>query len=571
MLKHYRTCLLCCLLLYSASAHTTDRQLLSVDWLNKPQITTSPVQSTAFAPLNKSSLQPTRFSGQITLEAVADKPYFKTITDRYQVVKKNTFQITKLPFIQLDIIQRGDTIIPSIGTVVTSKHPYWEWLIMPGKIWQEPGDDGYTRVALPFALQEKNANCTHNGLILLLLKADGGSSTGFVQITSETCAYLQFDFASRINVDFQPKPIAGENELIQVFLNHQNSKTIILTTAALKLAYPLLDVDKLQPPDTRGSTVSGVLINGRHYRLHCQTRFGSDPYCDNLALPSYSTAKSIFAGLALMRLEKLYPGIGQTPVTEIVPECAGKSWQGVTLSHLLNMRTGHYSSRETDMDETSKKMIGFFLAETHREKLELACNMFPRRGKPGGPFVYHTSDTYLAGIMLNKLYQKLEKRADIYTDWFADDLWPSLHLSPLLADSKRSYDDIGQALTGFGLTYTVDDILKISRFLFSQVGAADSILDQKLLSSALQTGSHRINRLTDDPYLAYNNGFWALEVSKTLGCKNPKWIPFMSGYGGITVALISPDLLYYNYADDNQYRWLGVVKELQRQFNLCED
>jgi hypothetical protein len=173
--------------------------------------------------------------------------------------------------------------------------------------------------------------------------------------------------------------------------------------------------------------------------------------------------------------------------------------------------------------------------------------------------------------MLNRLYQRFERKTDIYTDWFVADLWKKLGLSPLLATSKRTYDKVRQPLTGVGLTYNIDDIIKISRFLFSQLESAEPILDRKLLANALQRGPVSLNFIGNSPDLAYNNGFWALEVSKTLGCKKPRWIPFMSGYGGITVALISPELMYYNYADDYQYLWLAVVKELGHQFDLCED
>jgi len=71
--------------------------------------------------------------------------------------------------------------------------------------------------------------------------------------------------------------------------------------------------------------------------------------------------------------------------------------------------------------------------------------------------------------------------------------------------------------------------------------------------------------------MAYNFGFWGLEVGHTLGCKESKWLPFMSGFGGISVIMYSPDVLYYSFADDGKYQWLAVVKELNKHFPLCEE
>jgi hypothetical protein len=56
----------------------------------------------------------------------------------------------------------------------------------------------------------------------------------------------------------------------------------------------------------------GFVIDGVHYSGGCPTRHGAYPFCENLDLPSYSLAKSMVAGIALMRLERLYPGAAQS-------------------------------------------------------------------------------------------------------------------------------------------------------------------------------------------------------------------------------------------------------------------
>src|SRR3546814_20214925 len=74
---------------------------------------------------------------------------------------------------------------------VPGSHPHWEYVLSPGRVWDEAGDNGYSRVALPFALQQKNANCMHNGVLTFLFKDDGSVSKVAYQIASETCLYFK--------------------------------------------------------------------------------------------------------------------------------------------------------------------------------------------------------------------------------------------------------------------------------------------------------------------------------------------------------------------------------------------
>ena len=53
---------------------------------------------------------------------------------------------------------------------------------------------------------------------------------------------------------------------------------------------------------TAHMTTYGVIINGTNYISGCGTRYGQYAFCGNMRLPSYSTAKSAFASMALMRL-----------------------------------------------------------------------------------------------------------------------------------------------------------------------------------------------------------------------------------------------------------------------------
>ncbi len=522
---------------------------------------------------NIESMIPTQ--GHFKLSQINHTDIFNLIKDNYKMASSKSLQVKALPVIEFDYVVSDNFVIPKQRTVQRSSHPGWEWQISPATGWVEKLDAGYSRIVFPFALQEKNANCTHNGLLMILVNAKGEAGNGLFQIASETCAYFQFDWVGKVSVEYSK--LADDSKikpsvLINNFKNELQSKTKLLNLSDLKTTYPKLNIKKLLPKPLSSSTTSGLVIKGKHYSLNCATRYGEYPYCEWLALPSYSTAKSIFAGIGLMRLQALVPNVEKILVSKMIPECAEDRWQNVTLADLVNMRTGNYISKNPHSDEASSKMMQFFLATSYRQKVDAACNMFPQKGTPGKRFIYHTSDTFLAGIMLNKIFSAVSGKKDFYSVILAGELWPKIKLSPLLDESKRTYDSTQQTFTGWGLTYYVDDIIKISEFLQQQRTAtsSNSLLDLKLLNRALITTNNQQNLDGGEKYLSYNYGFWALDVGKSLSCQKSKWIPFMSGFGGITVALISPDLLYYNYADNQRFNWLDVIIELNKQLPICE-
>ena len=534
------------------------------EWLDNDSEITALLPTSVF---KLPELQPDHnLAGTITLSAIKGSHYFNLIRDDWDLVSDTQWRIPELPEMNFDVVSQQQYLVSNKATIQRSSHPHWEWQVGTGQFSKIATHS--VRVVMPFALSEKNANCTHNGWLLFELNSSQQASKGYYQITSETCAYLQFDLAGRVEVEFSAADIADSDTLVARF--KQSNRRDSLTAADLISSYPQLNLERLMPPQREASTVSGIVINGTHYQLNCDTRAGRHPDCRQLALPSYSTAKSLYAGLTLMYLEQRVPGIEHVLVQKIIPECTEKKWQFVTLGDLLNMRTGNYLSRDLDADESSERSINFLTAMTHQQRLEMACTMYPNKSKPGKYFVYHTSDTYLAGVMMERLFKQLSRLDDIYRNLVVNSLWSTLNLSPLLDDSKRTYDDTEHTLTGWGLTFTTDDVIKLAEFIMQQTTAEQPMLDPRMMASALQLDGERINREGGAANLAYNYGFWALEVGTRLGCKEPKWLPFMSGFGGISLVFVSADIFYYNFADNYRHVWLEIIAELHQQFPICE-
>jgi hypothetical protein len=70
--------------------------------------------------------------------------------------------------------------------------------------------------------------------------------------------------------------------------------------------------------------------------------------------------------------------------------------------------------------------------------------------------------------------------------------------------------------------------------------------------------------------IRYNNGMWAGKVLAKPECAAAEWIPFMSGYGGISVVLMPNDTVYYVFSDGSQFKWAQAAAESAKLKPFCE-
>lgn len=562
----------------SSAPGSEARTGLPADFLLGDAGLAAPVATAAFAPSSSASPAPdaARFNGVLELTgALAGQ--IRVLTDRFDYLQDATLQIDRLPPFRFAFVQDGDALVPVRRGPQVSTHPHWEFIPEPGAVWSAAGDGDWSRAALPFALQERNANCTHNGLLTFLFRADGSVSRVAWQVGSETCQYLQLDFWGVAEARYTPGDVDGEDRVIADFRAERAARLPVRPLSALATDYPgaePTDFDWFPPGEV---SAVGYAIDGVHYRGGCETRYGPYPFCDVLGLPSYSLAKSIFAGLAYLALQREAPDIGRATVTSLVPECGDERWQGVTLENLLDMATGNYGSLAADVDEFASYETDFMAGETHAAKIGTACTLFPRQAPPGTTFAYHTSDTYIAGTLMNAwLAQRAAAMGteprDIHADVLVAELFRPLGLSPVTHHSKRSYDAVAQPFAGYGLTLHADDIARLGLFLVQSGGVVNGlqVLDPGGLDAALQRNPADRGLPAGNDDLRYKTGFWAYRSDLGGACREPVWIPFMSGYGGISVALLPNQSLFYVFSDHGRFEWLRAAIAAHRIRPICE-
>ncbi|MEH6606001.1 MAG: hypothetical protein V7711_10490 [Pseudomonadales bacterium] len=550
---------------------------LTADQLQTVQQSHELLPMSAFTPPSTITPAQHRFAGRLQFSGAEIFSSFVTHKDQFQQVGDEDSPARHIPSFSYDLVQWDKHLIPVQRGPRDFGHPHWQMILEPGRVWQEEGDGDYSRAAMPFALQEYQANCTHNGVLTFRYSSEGAISHMAYQVSSETCLYMQADMWGMLDVSYIPAEIIGAESVVANYQQELQSRMPQKPIEALANDFPGFDTKQLAHPEEvspSALSVYGVVADGVHYRSKCLTRAGNYPFCDELTLPSYSLAKSAFAGAALMRLEYLYPGTKDLLTADYVPQCVDSgNWNDVTFAHLLDMSTGNYLSDHYHGDESADHVSAlFFRKYTHAEKINYSCNYFPRKTMPGTDWHYRTSNTYILGTAMNAfLKQQRGPGADIFDDLLVPDIFGMLNMSPVSGTTLRSDDAVAQPLAGFGLSLQPGDMAKLADFFNQLRDGSKDLLDQSMVRGALQLPSNDGGAASEEGSSRYNNGFWAAPFKDIAGCEEAQWIPFMSGYGGITVAILPNGLNYYYVSDGGEFAWGRAARELARAKPLCAD
>jgi hypothetical protein len=484
---------------------------------------------------------------------------FQVLQDTFRYTRTSGKKIGEFPSTNLDlVITAKGRAIPSERGLKVTKNKYWDILFEPGHWYTR---DKKVSIVLPFSLVEKNANCTHQGMIIIETDSSG------YQISSETCQYFQFNVLGTADVTISAKTdshsMQGLSETLATEIRNRLPEKSIETISE---AYPKLDSNIFAQLDyipASSMTAFGVLLDGNHYVSGCPTRATNYPDCSHMALPAYSLAKSLIGGIGLMRLEALHPGAKDALVKDLVPECS--KWGNIALKHLLNNTTGRYGSSKPHSDEDNH-LLPFLNEVTVKDKTKHVCSRYRVKSQPGEQWVYHTTEFWLLGVAMQSYWEQIYgKGKDFYDDVLVP-IWRELGLSPLLDKPHRLQ---GHPLTGFGLMLLRSDVAKLGNALSSDNSLLKKYLDHSMLVKAMQKDALDRGSIAGSDDLRFQNGFWAWNAGPILGCSEDKWLPFMSGYGGISVVSLPDGNVYYYFSDGGVFRYAEVIKHLNTTISIC--
>lgn len=539
---------------------------------------TAPVDDSAFALPANAAMPDHVFEGRLELLNEATSGGFSEIKDTYAYTGNGDHPRKHLPEFSFEFVQNGSHLIPVTQGLIYTTHQNWNYIIGPGRVWKENSDNGYSRAAFPFALVQRNANCTHNGVMTFLFNNSGVSKVRY-QITQETCFYYKVNLWGQLNATYSAYAVSNAATYKANHAAEVGNRLPTKPISALATDYPSsgINVSVFGSGITPAHmTYYGVVYNGTNYVSGCTTRYGTYAFCENLRAPSYSTAKSAFAGVALMRLGQKYgTGVYNLLIKDYVPEYTSSPgvWTNVTFNHTIDMATGNYRLAGYQSDEGGSYMETFFLAEPYTDKITAAFN-FPYKVAPGTFWNYHSSDTFIVTRAMNNYLQAQEGTgADIF-NMVKNEVFNPIKLTTGVSTIRTDNSNTGAPFGGYGLFWTQDDIAKVAKFLNNDNGYANGsqILQVDMLADSMQDdSSDRGLDTTGNTGFKYNNGFWAEDFTPAAfpqySCTF--YAPFMSGYGGITVVMMPNGATYYYFSDNDEFSWYNAVHEANKLSPHC--
>jgi hypothetical protein len=424
----------------------------------------------------------------------------------------------------------------------------------------EAVDGGAERFVLPLQLVERGQNCTLHGVVTFLLEGDT-PTRAYYQFGQETCPYFKADLWGALELEHEPAEVDASAAFEA---REARAEAARVEQPLERLAAQGVDVEALRRgPTPTHVSARGVVWRGVHYADAPQTRHGPYPLPGSLRLPSYSTAKSSFAALGALALARQAPEVLDRTLGEALGLAPEHPWAQVTLTHLLDMSTGRYDSDAYMADEGGARMAAFFTAADAAARRAHALG-FPAVQPPGERFVYQSSSTYLAAAIMDA-HTRQAFGLDLYA-WMRQEVYPRWGL---WLDEDTTLRDApgGVPLGGYGLWWRRDELALLAHGLSGQ---EPTWVDRPAYRRALRrVGAAPSPALAAGVGLEYALGFWSTTFGPGDGFDCEVTVPFMSGFGGITVALLPNGAAYYYVSDQYEFAWAEAARELAGLGEVC--
>jgi hypothetical protein len=501
---------------------------------------------------------------QLQIEELNRASFFDPVTD-------------DLPAFSFDYVSDGTDLLPLRRGLIPREHRQFDILLGPGRIWRD-GDE-VVHASIPFTLMSRGGNCTHNGLLRFTLPAGkaGAEVPGSLLVNQETCHFLKFDMWGDVAVGYTPAEIPQADQIIKAYRHEVASRVPTKPYADFATDYPQVDLTRFSAglPDNDDLTTRGIYFDGIHYTDDCRTRAGAYPFCAQMMLTSFSTAKTAYPAMVMMALAQEYGlDVYQEKIADYLPEAvAGKgNWQEVTFNHAGDMATGNFSNPSPLADQVAPMFFGDINAT---DKLRAAFEL-PNGAKAGEKMVYLTSDTYvLVAAMDAYLRSKNAPLTDSF-DYLVENVLKPLQVAPDVYISRRTRDgginNSGTAFGGYGMFWNADSVVKVARFLAIEGGKVNGrqVLHPQALAATMQQDPQDRGLSMNFLGYYYNNGTWAFPA-RLLGEHFPcePWVTTMSGLSGIRVIMMPNGLIFYYFNDAEAFPLAGQTEAANQVRPFC--
>lgn len=483
------------------------------------------------------------------------------------------------PGVTLSFFTDGADLVPFTQDVVRYASAdrgksYWDVLVQPGRAWSEPGDEGWSRAAFPFALVNSIEGETHNGLALFLYRGTEVSNVR-IQIVQQTAPYYItniFTAAGLVPAAFEPAAPAHLEQMRHAYATLRADEVPVAGWAALAAdvgADKLAGFDGAMPPAQ--IVLSGLDYRGTFYLKECRSAGGALPWCERARFGVWSATKVLANESALLRLAQKYgPWVFHLKIRDYVAEAAAfPGWREVRFENAIDMATGigNGSTRihpnRIEDGYTDRSYDRWYEARSVHEKLMALLEdgrLYP--WGPGKVARYRDQDMFILGVAMDRFLKSKEgPTADIWTMLRKEVFEPiGIHEAP----TNRTIEpdgSPGEPLMAYGYYPTVGEMVRMAR-LYQNGGKWG---DRQILygprvrellagpeSKGLPTGERRAGG-----EVTYTNAFWVAPYTGIGGCR--LFYPRMLGWGGNLVALLPGGLTGVRLANGDDSRDITIT------------
>jgi len=458
------------------------------------------------------------------------------------------------PGFSVYVISYGEYLIPFYRGIILSgnqQNSFWNIIVSPGRVWQEPGDHGYSRASFPFTFTDNYIGQARNGLATFVYNSSEISDVA-IQITQETApvdGYQIANFRAMIPVMYTPSSSEDAEQHILDFEKELAARPPIRSWNELPLGGFTEDFFRGGMLHEEVSSAA-MLLDGQLYVPPAHTRSGPYPYPLEMRHGVFSVTKSLAMGLSMFFVAERYgEDIFEELIVDYIPDLADHpGWQGVTFEDTFCMATG------TQGGETGENIGPFIYARTEEDKIA-TINVLPDAAPaPGTTFNYASTNTFVLSYALNRYVKAMEgPDADFWLMVKKNVLRPLGIPHMPLARTIESDGKLGTPVMGWGSYPNVIEASKIGRLLHNEGKfRGKQVLNEFRVKEAL----YRTFRAGYDAGSAYGlpqeylHSMWINNIGLSIGVVTT---PSMNGHGGNYVVILPSGVIAIRFSDSNHY------------------
>lgn len=513
------------------------------------------------------------FCGTLTLSDTESRGFATIILD----LRNTPAEALHLPSFSQSFVQHGSHLVPTFRGRQEVSSEYWDLIVSPGRVWDEKSDidslGQWSRASFPFSLvYKKNNPQVFNGVMMFTFSHFNQTLISKVayEIAQETSITMRFDLWGLVNATYEKNFFPNSTNTTGIQMEYEqelHGRVPLKHLSELEGDYGLNTLEFGQ--EIQISFVA-FDIDGVTYVDGFSTRRGKFPYPESMIVSSHSIAKTFFAAITALAIEEEFGNVLSTRITDFIDMASG-SWDEVTLEDTLDMATGHFLSKTFFVDDNFYN-CKFFDSLNFEWQLDKALNCYDKKCEPGTAAVYHSSNTFIASVVLRTFLERFGEYDNII-EYYNTRIVRPLGLSKMIQNALLTSHDVSKQPIGYtGLFFNIDDIVKFARFVNpgnENRGKINGIqvLDPIYLDEALQKNDENDSlplRAEGENY-RYKLGFWSTDYDHFQDCPSFNRIPLAKGFGGSIVAMFPNNSTYISFTSSLQNDWVhnihGIAKE----------